>query len=258
MEVQREDLEGAITLSGPIVLGDLEKLVRELLSSGGRLQNRGATYLWIDSPGGSVSEAIRIASVVKTLHVPVVVLRPRHKEGAKCASACFFIFLAGSPRVAQPYSPESRVLPHSHGVVGLHRPYLNADFANGRSAEAVTSTQRTLMSKIRDYLSGENVPQRLIDSMMTRPSNEVYWLQEGDLNDLGEYPPDVEEVLIARCGYSRSWQQALVDATLRLDSATEKHYMDLYGDLYRCEERTFPQSAALDRLAAGWRPKGFD
>ena len=63
--------------------------------------------------------------------------------------------------------------------------------------------QQQLMSRIRQYLGAENVPQMLVDAMMSRPSTDVYWLTDDDLESLGEYSPAYEELLIAKCGYDR-------------------------------------------------------
>ncbi|MDI1298804.1 hypothetical protein [Methylotenera sp.] len=60
------------------------------------------------------------------------------------------------------------------------------------------------MRKVRDYLDYNLVPRKLTDAMMSRPSNDAYWLTYDDLADLGTYSPALEEELISKCNYDRN------------------------------------------------------
>jgi len=46
------------------------------------------------------------------------------------------------------------------------------------------------MRAVRDRLENELIPRRLIDIMMSRPSNDIYWLTADDLLELGDYAPE--------------------------------------------------------------------
>ena len=195
---------GTIAFSGRIEAGDTERLVAILR------KNRFHS-LHVDSLGGSVDEAIRMAQVVKALYLGV-----RVTPGKPCASACFLLFLAGSGRGASPaemMTAKARAqlnelnaktiaagLPPTQidGFVGLHRPY-SGNISN------LENNQIEIMKKLTRYLEALMLPRRLIDSMMTRPSNDIYWLTYEDLQQLGDYPPEQEELFIKKCGYDRNY-----------------------------------------------------
>src|ERR1019366_2571432 len=182
-----------LQLSGEIKKGDAEKLAKTLV-----LSHPFGTFLYLDSPGGDIEEAMRIASLAKALHLATVVA-----SGGSCASACFFIFLAGENHLATGKF-DRRMPKREAGYIGLHRPYLKSDpFKKSGSADAETR-QHEVMKKTGTYLRDEDVPQRLIDLMMSRPSNDIYWMTQDDIDQLGSFSPGYEELLISRCGYSRN------------------------------------------------------
>ena len=110
-------------------------------------------------------------------------------QGASCVSACFLIFLAGDFRVAQGAIKGQR-FSAPLGYVGLHRPFIN-------SPDEKTSSQsspKEIMRKVAAYLDKKMVPRRLVDIMMSRPSNDIYWLSDDDLDEIGENPPTVRAI----------------------------------------------------------------
>lgn len=82
----------SVTLSGSIETGDTVRFAAYL-----RQLDAPTPALYLDSPGGSIFEAVRMAVLIKNLYVSTTVLPNRH-----CASACFFLFLAGTDRTASP------------------------------------------------------------------------------------------------------------------------------------------------------------
>ncbi|WP_246205853.1 hypothetical protein [Microvirga arsenatis] len=97
MEVRQTTWRGrpALLLTGPIERGDAEKLSGNL--SGLPLWPHGASVLLLDSPGGSVGEALRISKLLDDNPVHTVI-----PKGAKCASACAsIIFIAGKFRTVE-------------------------------------------------------------------------------------------------------------------------------------------------------------
>lgn len=189
-----------IFISGEIVPGDSEKLNLLLKSTPLKLYYKIA----LDSPGGNVAEAIKMADILKPLYFQIEV--PKDKA---CASACFVIWLAGSPRMGN--SIESiKYTEKSHsqvkkmtgaigdspakGIVGVHRPYF------GKNSNP-SKDQVKLMSSLATYLDSQMIPRRIIDLMMSRASNDIYWLEDRDFEEIGMYSPEVEEFLISKCGY---------------------------------------------------------
>lgn len=228
-----------IFFSGEIRAGDAERFA--VLAA--RLPV--VSNLTINTSGGDVGEAIRLAELVKGLHIDVLV-----QKGGYCVSACFFIFLEGYSRISSwaqddgsLQSNERRAYPF--GPVGIHRPYFSSTAGDVGSIKR----QEEVMRKVRSYLNVRAVPQHLIDEMMGRPSNDIYWLTERDLKLIGDYGPGVEEALVARCGYKRfhqshaeGWSKERYQA---LAHCTFEHWDEQYVPLQR---------AFIARLKAGWRP----
>jgi len=186
-----------IHLTGSIELGDSERF-RQLVN-----QDLDSVYISVhlDSPGGDIQEALRVSEMIRELGLSTTVL----PDGI-CASACFFIWLSGEPKTASSLA-KSRYF----GRVGLHRPYFSNPGNDMKSQRAQEHLQRT----VREFLNLRSVPGRLIDMMMSRASNEIYWLHQRDLDELGEYSHGTEELLIARCRYDKN----LVDKVALFDES---------------------------------------
>lgn len=223
------DQNNSFLLSGEIQKGDAERLAKALMLVN---SNSLGAVLSLDSPGGDVEESLHIASLVKALHLNIIVA-----GGGTCASACFFIFLAGDAHFA--IWPDNGRMPKlGLGYIGLHRPYLKLDPTMRNGSIDAEARQHDVMQIIGAYLRNQDVPQRLIDLMMSRPSNDIYWMTEEDIKQLGQYSPGREELLISRCGYSRH---------LSADIWSECAYT-AFPDLI--QERLTNR----ERLREGWRP----
>ncbi len=228
-------------LTGGIRQGDAERLV-SLIS-----QVKIVKTLMINSPGGDLTEAMRLAEIVKNAHIDVYI-----GKGGYCVSACFFVFLEGYSRVASYANDDGTLKPQAKreresGVVGIHRPYLKSQ--NGDIAS--TQKQEELMRRVRAYLVSKSVAQHLIDEMMARPSNDIYWLRERDLELIGEYNPGVEEALISKCGYKRT--RAMVEDDQNWIGERMERMLSCAWDYW--EEQYLPQQIKfIAKLRSGWRP----
>lgn len=237
----------SLLFSGEIKKGDAEKLVKTII------QNIFSHRIILDSPGGDIEEAIRVASIVKALHYDTQVA-----GGGFCASACFFIYLAGDDRLAA--GTIEGTMPTIYlGYIGLHRPYFKSDPAvRDGSAKSITH-QHDIMKITSDYLRNSDVPQNLIDKMMSRPSNDIYWMTDDDVKQIGEYSPGMEELLIARCNYSRHMIDDIASERMSKDSnkvADGLARMKAFAD---CESAAFPdldkeRMHYIVQLMGGWRP----
>lgn len=203
---------GTVRISGPIVAGDKQRLLDIIFSND---VFSGVHDLQLNSPGGSVQEALAIADVIRTYYLSASV-NPRDS----CASACFFLFLAGTPREAS----KGRA-PGVRGKVGLHRPYLT-------SSEAPLEEQERVMHAVSAYLGDQMVSRRLIDQMMARPSNDIYWLTTEDFLELGPMAPAIEERLIRKCNYDRRLWLAVERAVERRDASSERLMSRFLGQLH--------------------------
>jgi hypothetical protein len=106
----------------------------------------------------------------------------------------FFLFLAGSERVASPSelrqpgqveainatAKQAGVnrKPELPGFVGLHRPFYT-------KVSNIEKHQSAMMERVGSHLKKQMISGRLIDAMMSHPSNDVYWLTNFDLNEMG-------------------------------------------------------------------------
>lgn len=244
-----------LALSGEIKTGDAKKLLALLLDP----KSPGRVGLTVNSPGGSVDEAIKIAKLVKSLYMDV-----RVKSNGYCASACFFIFLAGSGREASSaeyMDPAARRDLEAGlrkqgfrevvvaGFVGLHRPFLTRiDSLNNKQSDAMRS--------VASYLEGELLPRRLIDLMMSKPSNDIYWLTQDDLDEIGDYPPAQEEYLIQKCGYDRNWALKATTATNQGDRTAAKKLVDQMNKTWACTANATSEAGetTMLKLKSGWLP----
>lgn len=172
-----------LEFKGEIVNGDASKLASIMVENG-----KVVSAIHLNSLGGSVTEAIKIGEMIKSFRLDTYV-----QKSAKCASACFFMWINGSNRAAG--FEGSKFL----GLVGLHRPYLKII----ENTNASVSEQAAVMRKISSYLDEKLIPRRLTDLMLSRASNEIYWLKSDDLDDLHQSPPDNEELYISKCGDNR-------------------------------------------------------
>lgn len=81
--------------TGPIVPGDADRFLTALQETSPL--PHGAKVVLLDSPGGSVDEAMRISDILRSFSVHMVI-----PEGARCASACASIlFIAGKYRTVE-------------------------------------------------------------------------------------------------------------------------------------------------------------
>ena len=188
---------------------------------------------------------MRIAELVKNMHIDVKVAK-----GGYCVSACFFVFLEGNFRTSSSANDDGSLPPQAkrekiRGFVGIHRPYLKSPSSDLSS----TKKQEEMMRKVRGYLASKAVPQHLIDEMMARPSNDIYWLKERDSELIGELNAGDEEALIARCGFKRiavrineNWSD---DRENRLSECESDYWIEQYHPL---------QHEFMAKLRTGWRP----
>lgn len=194
-------------INGQIVAGDYQKFVK-------LVHQKLGTHVVLSSPGGDLNEATKIAELVNRLALDTEV-----KKGEICASACFFIWLNGEQRIARKLNPNNDKV-----NLGLHRPYLSSPTVDRNSTETQMAVQRRTIA----YLENKLIPRRLIDIMMARPSNDIYWMTEADLLELGEYPSHIEELYIAKCkydrGYDEKWTNLMMQDKFAEAEAIEKRH----------------------------------
>ena len=158
------DTDVGINLKGEIVEGDdanLQKTIEWVEAN----QHRKFFGLSLNSPGGSVSESVKIATRVAGSTVTV-------GDGAECSSACFNILAAGKNR---------SVYLSSH--IGVHSIFNASTHGETPDTEAGT----VIMAR---YLTSMRVPANIVGKLVSTPPDDMYYLTEADkrsmFNILGE------------------------------------------------------------------------
>jgi hypothetical protein len=153
------DDETVITLSGDIEAGDADatEALIKTINDDGRL----VSAIRLDSPGGGVAEAVKLAELIRRAKVPMVVA-----AGSRCASACFIVFAAGVEKFA-----------NYDAAIGVHGV---SDRFGHQTAQAEAAT--VSMARIASELG---VPPRIVGRIIaTRPS-DIAWLSPEDLRAMG-------------------------------------------------------------------------
>lgn len=192
-----------LKLEGEIRKGDaaqVEKLLRSPLPSGRALVYK----LEISSPGGDILESLRIAELVQQNMLDVSLLHEfatvaewrMHvdsggtSQSALCASACVLILM----------SAPTRTLAYSKPRVGLHRPRFAVEFYQSQPPSTIARAQANLDSRVRELLATSGMSTELIEIMMSRASNDMYWLSGAEVASLRIEAPWYQEMRVASCG----------------------------------------------------------
>jgi ATP-dependent protease ClpP protease subunit len=170
------DNESTVFLTGPIVQGDLKKIIAAVIPP--------ATfpkYFTLDSQGGDIIEAMAIGRFVRETASGTHVTK-------NCASACVFILIAGVSRTAS-----------LDAAVGLHRPYYEPTKFAGLSLSDAEKKYKVLHEFTRHYLEEMEMPTAYIEKMFSISSDDVYYLTTQDKDRLLVEPSAYSEWIRAKC-----------------------------------------------------------
>jgi hypothetical protein len=193
----------------------------------------GAT-VYLNSPGGSVTEAMAVGRLIRREGMSVVVER-----GANCASACVFVLAAGTSR-------------RIDGTVGIHRPYIPMERGGVPvTADAIERAYGGGLQAARAYLREMGAAERLADDMLRIEPNRIRILTRPELENysIGERGPDGDiqkkaiqlETLnlkaaqaygLSRAEYMR--REAIVEKSCKLDGYAAPGTLpdfSIYGEL---------------------------
>lgn len=146
-----------IAATGEIIPGDLDRLAATIERLPPTLRIVGYS---LDSPGGNLLEAEKIANGIHRMQTTVGVLGQ-----ARCVSACFLLFAAGATKLTDPTA-----------LIGVH----SASEAGGENTESLALT--TAMARDVAELG---VPPGIIGKMVTATPGQVEWLTQRDLASMG-------------------------------------------------------------------------
>jgi hypothetical protein len=191
----------AIIISGEIVTGDADRFEDALGKAGPDV----AIVKLRASPGGDLREAIRIGQLIRRLKMftdvaaqadpsPVIDLTPEGAyvygtdADATCASACFFIWIAGAQR-------------QGNYMLVVHRPYFDPTEFSKLGSDQAQSAYAELEKVAYSYLEAMGTPGSVIDLIRRTPSNNGTTLETRFVvEELWPMAPDIDEWLRAKCG----------------------------------------------------------
>lgn len=146
-----------IQADGEIIPGDVQRLFNALTA-----EPKGFIIgLALDSPGGNLGEAEKLAGTVVRGKLPVLVA-----QDARCVSACFLLFAAAPLKFAAP-----------DALIGVH----SASQSNGQET-ALTMALTTAMARDAASLG---VPDAIVGKMVETVPGGVSWLTHDDLASMG-------------------------------------------------------------------------
>ena len=146
-----------LLLQGEIKPGDTARIVPILID----LYRRGQTpRLVLDSPGGNILDADKLALVIRKASVPVTV-----PAGRTCASACFLLFAASPDRTASMLAS-----------IGVHSASMDGD------ENLVTLDITTIMAR---QAAEFGIPADIIGRMVTTRPSDMAWLTTTELREMG-------------------------------------------------------------------------
>ncbi|GLQ11511.1 hypothetical protein GCM10007913_34430 [Devosia yakushimensis] len=153
---------GQLHLTGTIDPGSAERFASEIAARGEYVQT-----VVLDSPGGSVVDALTIGSLIHEQGLATEVA-----AGSLCASSCPIIFASGAERIASP-----------NAAIGVHQIYASAlagDLRDGvRAAGVAMADAQSTTAEIIAHLTKTGVdPAMWLHALQTPPDRLYYFSPE--------------------------------------------------------------------------------
>ena len=159
---------GQLTLTGTIDPGAAERFAAEIAARGEYVRT-----IVLDSPGGSVRDALAIGDLVHERGLATEV-----RAGALCASSCPLIFASGTTRRASP-----------DAAIGVHQIYaaaLAGQPQDGvRMAGLAMSDAQTITAQIISSLTRSGVDPALWLHALQTPPDQLYYFSREEMEGLG-------------------------------------------------------------------------
>ena len=121
----------------------LSGMATDLVDARNRGHLIGRMVLCLDSPGGALLDGLQIAEALLQAGIPT-----RIEAGARCESACFWVFMAGNIRSIEGPGQPMRVLSPG-GRLGFHAPALDISIPDPSAAEIGAAMQLGIQSAAR-------------------------------------------------------------------------------------------------------------
>lgn len=168
-----ECLSGGVRFTGNIEVGDHKQVVfcqkQTPINSNGSYKS--SAIFAISSPGGSVSEAMKIGQHIRNNKMWVIVI----PSPGKCFSSCIYILAAGTVK-------------HPWGEIGIHRPYFEA-----KPNQGYDFALKAILEESRIYFHKMNIPEALADDMFSIPPQDMQLLSDSALTRYRLNQPDMAQ-----------------------------------------------------------------
>jgi hypothetical protein len=187
-DVQLADPDVACThrITGTFAAGDADRIAASLTASIDAWFDQGkhgVSVVCLDSPGGSIAEALRLADVLRENTIGT-----KLTAGARCESACALVFMAGSFFAHESGRYKWRII-HPTARLGFHAPSLLVP--DGQySAESVTRSYGLAMETLartiedlmmnREFEDGEHLKPSLMAAMLRTPPDSMMYVETVD------------------------------------------------------------------------------
>ena len=235
-------MNGTIVVDGEIVDGDYERFVSAVADAG-----FGKGHVFISSPGGNVSTAVSIGSLIRALRFTTEI--PDNIQGraecwskslsiCTCASACPLIYLAGVQREGT--------------FLAIHRTFIKKERLETLSFGDAQQIGRLQSDLVDQYLRHMGAPGALSEEMHSIPSSEVRVLPREFVQRYLSDPPETAEWLSAKCGVFGELVKRKKDwSKEKNDKALSEHYDCIRASLRDARAETFAVSLgnALDSIS---------
>ena len=146
-----------VVAEGEIIAGDTERLIAFMTQP----QNEVVRGIILDSPGGSLLEAEKVAVAIHSANLNTIV-----GPHQRCESACFLLFAAGVKKLAAP-----------DALIGVH----SASIAGG---DETFMTMAATIAMIRDA-GAYGVPDGILGKIANTEPGGLQWLTRSDLEAMG-------------------------------------------------------------------------
>jgi hypothetical protein len=230
-EIREGSWFGEMVLEGEIEAGDSEKFKRFI-------DENQSKAVYLASPGGNLAEAIEIGRIVRVLKLETIApgklssdhrktIAARHKlktpeANYMCASACFFVFVAGVHRVMDIHA----ALVADEVILGIHRPFLTDSDLRKLSANQAIASANQLRKLVESYLKEMSVPAKYADLMFSVPKDQVRWIGSADFqSDLEGFIPELKDWMDAQCDKRTDAEKVMWEA-IKDKSGTEKTFAE--------------------------------
>jgi len=158
---------GELRLTGSIDLGSAERFTTEIEARGEYVET-----VVLDSPGGSVVDALAIGSLIHEKGLATKVA-----AGSLCASSCPLIFASGAERIAS-----------AAAAIGVHQIYaaaLSGDPQNAlRVAGTAMSDAQSTTAEIISHLTRTGVDPALWLHALETPPDRLYYFNPEEMTRL--------------------------------------------------------------------------